>query len=170
MPPPMYMPPTESTLSARLPASAPYAETNMSSVSRANLAFPGQTLLRDDSVQIFGCRDCFFGQLRLDHHPAHVAQELEDIGHPHAADHALPTDAALVLLLEETEQLDLFLVARTVIRVSALGRIGNMDAPVPGQQSFTQPRSSRDQGLVSDLAGVALGQGVNLVGWSSAMP
>ena len=97
-------------------------------------------------------------------HAAHLAQELVDVGQAHAADHALEADAAVVLLLEEAQQVDLVFVARRVVGVAALGGVGRVGAAVPDQQALAQAGSGGDQGAVADLAGVALAEGVDLVG------
>jgi hypothetical protein len=81
-----------------------------------------------------------------------------------AADDALIADAPVVLLLEEAQQVDLVFVARRVVGVAALGGIGNVAVAVPDQQALAQAGSGGDQGAVADLAGVALAEGVNLVG------
>ena len=81
-----------------------------------------------------------------------------------AADDALIADAAVVLLLEEAQQVDLVLVARRVVRVAALGGVGRVGAAVPDQKRLAQAGSGGDQGAIADLAGVALAERVNLVG------
>ncbi len=105
-----------------------------------------------------------FGEPGRLFHAADLAQELVDVGQAHAADHALIADAAVVLLLEEAQQVDLVLVAGREVRVASLGGIGNVGVAVPDEQALAQAGSGGDQGAVADLAGVALGQGEYLVG------
>ena len=54
MPPPRYSPPVESTVSARLPAAAPYADTNNSSVRMHNGHAAVERRSRDRGGQIVG--------------------------------------------------------------------------------------------------------------------
>ena len=89
-------------------------------------------------------------------HAADFAQELVDVGEAHAADDALVADAAVVLLLEEAQQVDLVFVARRVVGVAALGGIGRVAAAVPDQQGLAEAGSGGDQRAIADLAGIAL--------------
>jgi hypothetical protein len=41
---------------------------------------------------------------------------------------------------------------------------------VPDEDAFAEAGAGGDEGAVADLAGVAFGEGVDLVGLSSAMP
>ena len=73
-------------------------------------------------------------------------------------------DAAVVLLLEKAQQVDLVFVARRVVGVAAFGRVGRVAAAVPDEHGLAQAGSGGDQGAIADLAGVALAEGVDLIG------
>ena len=94
--------------------------------------------------------------------PLHFAQEVVDVGHAHAADHALIADPAIVFALQKTQQIDLVFIPRRIISVAALGRVGNVMAAIPGQKTFSQPRARGDQRAVAGLARIALAEGVDL--------
>ena len=96
--------------------------------------------------------------------PSHLAQKLVDVRQSLPADNALKADAPVVLLPQKAQQVDLVLVARRKVGVAALGGVGNVIAPVPDQKRLAQPGSRRDQRAVAHLPGIALAQGVNLVG------
>ena len=103
-------------------------------------------------------------------HAADFAQELVDAGETHAGDDALEADAAVVFFLEKTEQVDLVFIARGVVDVAAFRGVGDVGAAVPHQIALAEPGAGGDEGAIADLAGIALGEGVNLVRGSSATP
>src|SRR5208283_4789675 len=91
-------------------------------------------------------------------------QKLVDVGQSLAAHHALKADAPVIFLPQKAQQIDLVLIARSKVRVAALGGVRNVIAPVPDEERLTKPRSRRDQPPVAHLLGVALAKGIDLVG------
>src|SRR6266568_6671995 len=110
------------------------------------------------------CRGNFLRQPLWLFHAATVPKELIYIGQPHPAYDPFVADAPVIFLLQIAQQLNLFFIARTKIRMPALRWIGNMDAAVPGQQALAQPSPRSDQSSVANLARIAFAQRINLVG------
>jgi len=118
-------------------ASAPYAETNMSSARSQS------SLLALSAASVMAALGIFLGHALSQpsglFHAAHFAQKLVAVGEPLAADYAFKADAAIVFLAQKTEQVDLVFIARRIVGVAALGGVGNVIAPIPDEKRFARP-------------------------------